>query len=215
MELLKIKNETDSSADLYLYGDICDKAWSWEDVTPNDLKDLLEQLKGKNLNIYINSNGGDVFAGMAIHNMLKRHEGKKTGYVDGVAASIASVILMACDEIVLPKNAWVMIHRPVAYVSGNADEVLKAAETLEGIEQSIAETYLTHSSLSKEILVQKMSEETWLSGEDIATIFDKGVIIQNALDAVACATELTYKKMPKIDNDANEKMMIDIALALN
>lgn len=214
MELFKVKNQTETTADIYLYGDICQMEWSWEDVTPYGMKDTLSKLKGKDLNIYINSNGGDVFSGMAIHNMLKRHEGKKTGYVDGVAASIASVILMACDEIVVPENAWVMIHRPVAYMGGNADDMMKAAETLEGIEQSIAETYLSHSSLEKAALVDKMNAETWLSGNDISQVFDKGVRVKEALEAVACATDLKHKNMPEMDNK-NEQMLIDIALAIN
>ncbi|WP_330594436.1 Clp protease ClpP, partial [Clostridioides difficile] len=64
------------------------------------------------MNIYINSGGGSVFAGMAIYNMLKRHEGFKTVYVDGIAASIASVIALAGDRVVIPQNAYFMIHKP-------------------------------------------------------------------------------------------------------
>ena len=107
MKNLRIKNMIETSADLYIHGDIVDDGWKWfdSDITPADVRDQLDTLKGKELNVYINSGGGDVFAGTAIHNMLKRHEGKTVGHVDGVAASIASVILMACDEIVVPANA--------------------------------------------------------------------------------------------------------------
>ena len=65
----------------------------------------------ENINIHINSGGGSVFGGIAIYNMLRRNNAHKTVYVDGLAASIASVIMMAGDEIVMPKNATVMIHK--------------------------------------------------------------------------------------------------------
>lgn len=215
MKLFEVKNMTASSADVFIYGDIVTNEQVTEDVTPTAMQEQLRQIEGKDLNVFVNSNGGDVFAGMAIHNILKRHHGKKTGFVDGVAASIASVILMACDEIVVPQNAWVMIHRPEAFVGGNAEELVRAAEMLEGVEQSIAETYAAHSSLDKEAVLSMMCEETWLSGETIGTVFDKGVQVEKALEAVACATALKHKKMPEICNeDLTEKMLIDIALAI-
>ena len=116
---MTIKNQTDSSADLFFYGDIVSETWQSEcyeeDMAPGDVKEFLDQLDGtENINIHINSGGGSVFGGIAIYNMLRHNNAHKTVYVDGLAASIASVIMMAGDEIVMPKNATVMIHKPSA-----------------------------------------------------------------------------------------------------
>ena len=94
---LEIKNMTDVSADLYFYGDIVSDwwgAWQNEDQYPDAIKNFLSQAEGKDLNVYVNSGGGSVFAGMAIYNMIKRHgeKNKVKVYVDGLAGSIASVI---------------------------------------------------------------------------------------------------------------------------
>ena len=101
-KLFTFKNETATSADLYFYGDIVSDwwgAWQDEDQYPDAVKNFLAEHQGKDLNIYINSGGGSVFAGIAIYNMLKRHQGKKTVYVDALAGSIASVIAFAGDKI--------------------------------------------------------------------------------------------------------------------
>ncbi len=96
----EIRNETQTSADLYFYGDIVSDwwgAWQNEDQYPEAVKNFLSEQEGKSLNIYINSGGGSVFAGIAIYNMIKRFAEKNTVqvYVDGLAGSIASVIAFA------------------------------------------------------------------------------------------------------------------------
>ncbi|MGP4107389.1 head maturation protease, ClpP-related [Virgibacillus sp. L01] len=85
------------------------------------------------INLYINSPGGAVFEGVAIGNMLKRHSAHVNGYVDALAASIASVILMAANTIHMPKNAMLMIHNALNFVIGNATELRKAADDLDRI----------------------------------------------------------------------------------
>lgn len=221
MKNLKIKNMTDTSANLYLYGDIVDDGWKWfeSDITPQDVRAQLDQLKGKTLNIYINSGGGDVFAGTAIHNMLRRHDGKTIGHVDGVAASIASVILMACDEIVVPANAYVMIHRPMSGAWGNIDDLMKVCEVLETIEEGIVSTYQAHTDLDQTTISQMMAAETWMTGDQFAEHFTKGVTVTDPVEAVACSTELAHKRWPKaITAKANEdeikKMALEVALAI-
>lgn len=223
MKNLKIKNVTDNSASLYIYGDIVDDGWKWfeSDITPQDVREQMDQLKGKELHIYINSGGGDVFAGTAIHNMIDRHDGKTVGHVDGVAASIASVILMACDEIVIPANAYVMIHRPMCSAFGNIDDLMKSCEVLETIEEGIVSTYSRHSDMTKEELADAMAAETWMTGDQFAEHFAKGVTVTAPVEAVACSTELAYRRWPKAIAQAKEespdlqKMELELALALN
>lgn len=116
INLLEVKNSTETSADLFFYGDIVSSwygAWDDTDQYPEKVRDFLKEHENKDLNIYINSGGGSVFAGMAIYNMLKRHNGQKTVYIDGLAGSISSVIAMAGDRIVVPKNSFLMIHKPL------------------------------------------------------------------------------------------------------
>lgn len=224
---LKIKNATATSADVFIYGDIVDDGWKWfeNEVAPADIKEQLDSLKGKELHLYINSGGGDVFAGTAIHNMIKRHDAKTIGHVDGVAASIASVILMACDEIEVPANAYVMIHRPMGGTFGNVDDHLKMCDILETIEDGIINTYQLHTDLEKEELSAMMEAETWMTGDQFAEKFAKGVTLLDPVQAVACATDQAYKKWPHAIQQPSkggdtenrvdlEKMKLEVELAL-
>lgn len=202
---MTIKNQTDSSADLFFYGDIVSETWQSEwyedDMAPGDVKEFLDQLDGtENINIHINSGGGSVFGGIAIYNMLRRNNAHKTVYVDGLAASIASVIMMAGDEIVMPKNATVMIHKPSAsyfFTTKNADDLRKDAESLDTCQEAIMQTYMTKAKVDKEEIEQKVNNETWLTGEEVAELFD--VKVEEANDAVACAGSsmfFCYKNVP-------------------
>lgn len=202
---MTIKNQTDSSADLFFYGDIVSETWQSEcyeeDMAPGDVKEFLDQLDGtENINIHINSGGGSVFGGIAIYNMLRRNNAHKTVYVDGLAASIASVIMMAGDEIVMPKNATVMIHKPSAsyfFTTKNADDLRKDADSLDTCQEAIMQTYMTKAKVDKEEIEQKVNDETWLTGEEVAELFD--VKVEEANDAVACAGSsmfFCYKNVP-------------------
>ena len=202
---MTIKNQTDSSADLFFYGDIVCETWQsdWyeDDMAPGDVKEFLDQLDGtENINIHINSGGGSVFGGIAIYNMLRRNNAHKTVYVDGLAASIASVIMMAGDEIVMPKNATVMIHKPSAsyfFTTKNADDLRKDAESLDTCQEAIMQTYMTKAKVDKEEIEQKVNDETWLTGEEAAELFD--IKVEEANDAVACAGSsmfFCYKNVP-------------------
>lgn len=202
---MTIKNQTDSSADLFFYGDIVSETWQSEwyedDMAPGDVKEFLDQLDGtENINIHINSGGGSVFGGIVIYNMLRRNNAHKTVYVDGLAASIASVIMMAGDEIVMPKNATVMIHKPSAsyfFTTKNADDLRKDAESLDTCQEAIMQTYMTKAKVDKEEIEQKVNDETWLTGEEAAELFD--IKVEEANDAVACAGSsmfFCYKNVP-------------------
>lgn len=202
---MTIKNQTDSSADLFFYGDIVNETWQSEcyeeDMAPGDVKEFLDQLDGtENINIHINSGGGSVFGGIAIYNMLRHNNAYKTVYVDGLAASIASVIMMAGDEIVMPKNATVMIHKPSAsyfFTTKNADDLRKDADSLDTCQEAIMQTYMTKAKVDKEEIEQKVNDETWLTGEEVAELFD--VKVEEANDAVACAVSsmfFCYKNVP-------------------
>ncbi|MDB8790881.1 ATP-dependent Clp protease proteolytic subunit [Romboutsia sp. 1001216sp1] len=177
INFLQFKNQTETSVDLYFYGDIVSSwygAWDDADQYPERVRDFLKDYENKDLNIYINSGGGSVFAGMAIYNMLKRHKGTKTVYVDGLAGSIASVIAMAGDRIVVPKNSFLMIHKPLVGVSGNANELRETADLLDNIEQAIINVYQDNivEGVDIETIKEMVNDETWLNGEEASQYFN-------------------------------------------
>lgn len=200
--LLQIKNSTETSCDLYFYGDIVDSWWgAWDDMDqyPESIKNFLDEAKGKDINIYINSGGGSVFAGMAIYNMLKRHQGYKTVYVDGLAGSIASVIALAGDKVIIPSNAYMMIHKPWSGLYGNSTELREMADTLDKIEEGILNVYNENLAENADFEVVKamVNAETWLTGDEASKYFN--INVSESVDAVACTSDYfnKYNKVPK------------------
>ena len=200
-KILQVKNQTPNSADLYFYGDIVSDwwgAWTESDQYPEAIKNFLNGQEGKDLNIYINSGGGSVFASLAIYNMLKRHTGKKTVTVDGVAASGASVIAMAGDEIIIPENAFLMIHRAWVDTTGNAEELRACADYLDRLDEGILSVYTDNllDGVNEEDIRRMVNAETWLTGAEAAQYFR--VSTGKPINAVSCISEqLTqYKHTP-------------------
>lgn len=175
---LKQQAETPDTLDVYIYGDVEEKTWvddGWwgymedSENSANHFREVLgENPQAKQINVYINSNGGSVFEGTAIYNQLKRHPAHKTVYVDGFACSIASVIAMAGDEVVMPRNALMMIHNMYMVAMGNAAELRKAAQDLDTINAAGREAYLAKAGekLSEKRLVEMMDAETWLTAQE-------------------------------------------------
>ena len=198
---IEIKNQTEEKADMYFYGNIVSEEcyrYCEEDQCPENVKKMLDEVKNvKNLDIYINSGGGSVFAGIAIYNMLKRNKAHKKVYVDGLAGSIASVIMMAGDEIIIPANAYLMIHKASTFVYGNADDLIKMATTLETIEEGIMSIYETRlkEGVKIEEIKQMLDEETWMTGKMAAEYFN--IEVGEELKAVASVSDLkNYSKVP-------------------
>lgn len=200
-QFLSVKNETLTSADLFFYGDIVSDWWgAWNDTDqyPEAIREFLKGCEGKDLNIYINSAGGSVFAGIAIYNMLSRHKGFKTVHVDGMAASIASVIALAGDRVIVPSNAFLMIHKPWAECTGNADDCRKMANDLDAVEAGILNVYKAHlaEGATIEDIQRMVAEETWLNGEEAAKYFAVETGEAKAYAAKITETAQTYGKIP-------------------
>lgn len=203
-QLMTVKNLTDKSADLYIYGEIVDNTdWKWDesDVMPEDVKTALEKVDGlETLNIYINSPGGSVFAGLAIYNMLKRNKAYKKAYIDGVGASMASVIPFAADEVFIPSNAFLMIHKPLTFAYGNATDFKKLAEDLDVIESGLVDIYKDNlqKGVDIETIKQMMGDETWMNGEEAAKYFNVKVI--ESKNIAACSSDMfnKYEKTPQV-----------------
>lgn len=209
---LEIRNQTEDKADLYLLGDIVSDSWQsyWydEDKCPQDISDFLKDIENtKDINIYINSGGGSVHAGIAIYNMLKRHKGFKTVYVDGIAASIASVIAMAGDKIVIPSNAQLMIHKPSSWGSGDAESFRKLADILDTCQESITSIYMDNikEGITKEQITDMINVETWFTGSEAANYFN--IEVDEQSEIVACSSDFynKYKNIPNTIKDSIDK----------
>jgi ATP-dependent Clp endopeptidase proteolytic subunit ClpP len=162
------------------------------------VKDL-SKVKADAISLHINSPGGDVFEGQAIYNALRRHPAHVTSYVDGVAASIASVVALAADEVVMASNAMFMIHEPWAAVIGTAGDMRSTADVLEKIRGSLVEIYAERSSRDPEAIAEAMAAETWLSAEE-ASDWGFADVVGDELKVAARFdwNALGYRKVPDI-----------------
>lgn len=167
------------TVDIYIYGDVESDSYDWltdevieSETSANHFRDELAKYpNATQINIYINSYGGSVFEGTAIYNQLRRNPAHKTVYIDGFACSVASVIAMAGDEIIMPRNALMMIHNMWMGAVGNAAELRKAADDLDVINAAGRGAYLAKAGdkLPEAKLIEMMDAETWLTAEDCIT----------------------------------------------
>ena len=173
-QMWEIRQAAENTLDLYIYGDVMADGYDWwtdeiieSETSANHFREELEKYPNVvQINLYINSYGGSVFEGTAIYNQLKRHPAHKTVYVDGFACSIASVIAMAGDEIVMPKNTMMMIHNAWMGAVGNAAELRKAADDLETINAAGRHLLKAGGKLDEGTLAAMMDAETWLTAEE-------------------------------------------------
>lgn len=155
------------TATINIYGDITSWPWLEGDVSAANLSKQLEEMTDvTQIDVYINSYGGEVAEGLAIYNALRRHKAHVTTYCDGFACSIASVIFMAGNERVMNEASLLMIHNAWTYASGNAKELRKQADDLDKITQASVEAYKAHSSLTEDEIKELMDAETWILPEE-------------------------------------------------
>jgi ATP-dependent Clp protease, protease subunit len=162
-----------STIDIYIYGEVQGDyidLLTLKNVESNTSaeyfkKELEKYQDVRKINIYINSFGGSVLEGTAIYNQLKRHTAIKTVYVDGFACSIAAVIAMAGDKVVMPKNTMMMIHNIWCSVCGNAEQLRKMANDMDKMMEANRQAYLQKSKgkISEKQLVELLDAETWLT----------------------------------------------------
>lgn len=213
------KDEDEGRCSLYFYGDIVSEQWisDWDEESkcPTDIADFLNQLDGyEDIDIFFNSGGGDVFAGLAIYNQLKRYSGHKVGYVDGMAASIASVIMFACDELHFSTGAQAMIHKPSCIAFGNADDLQEAINQLDLCEDSIVDVYMQHTleGITRDQIKDLMRQETWFNAEKMQQYFD--VQIEQKAAVAACASDYFAKYINIPEPLANKPGTKDIVNAV-
>lgn len=165
------KADDPTAADLYIYSDIGQSWWSDETVTLKSFMAELAELPAAvvSLTVHVNSLGGDVFDAVGIANALRtwRSEGRAvTTVVDGIAASAASIVIMAGDIVRIADNALVMVHLPWTIGIGNAGDMRKTADRLDLVRDQIVATYRWHSALEPDALVALMEAETWMDADE-------------------------------------------------
>jgi len=204
MELPKINkrfevlNKADNDeADMYLYGSI-GSGW-FADISSKDVKAKLDNITAKIINVRINSGGGDVFESIAIHNLLKNHRATINIHIDGYAASGASVIAMAGDKIIMPKNTMMMIHRAWTFAYGNAAELRKIANDLEKIDVAVTESYTSRFVGERSELEKLLDQETWLTAEECKAL--------GFCDEVVDEIEITDEEDEQEETSAKEEIL--------
>lgn len=158
-----VKGES-SDTTITMYDMIGSDGWS-EGVTAKRISAALRSIGSRDVTVSINSPGGDFFEGLAIYNLLREHPHKVTVKVVGLAASAASVIAMAGDEIQVAKSGFLMIHNAWSVVIGNRHDLTSAAEVMTQFDASMAELYSAAAGISVKDAAKLMDDETWMSGQ--------------------------------------------------
>jgi len=159
---LEIKSQVKNVAEIFFYGDV-----SRYDISAEMVANLLGDLDDNitELDVRMFSGGGDVFEGIAIYNILKRSDKKITMHIDGLAASIASVIILAADEVIIGEGSQVMIHLPWTVEMGDKNVLQNTIDRLEMVEREMVKIYQRATGLSETELISMMSKETWFNDD--------------------------------------------------
>lgn len=181
-------HETDEEAVI----DIFDSISFWG-VDAIQVRDQINDIGDKKIHVRINSPGGDVFDGIAILNMLLEHKGGVDVSVIGIAASIASVIAMAGDNIRIRENARMMIHDPYTFALGNADELRETAEVLDMIKEDIITSYQIRSDLDRKEISNMMAKETFFSAEEAVKNGFATEVVSSKKDSASEESEVENK----------------------
>jgi len=164
------KNEETGESELRIDGPIAMEQgfWDWlfdkPDRSATALEKAIKSMKG-DITVWINSNGGEVFAASVIYTALRNHKGKITVKIDGTAISAASVIAMAGDEILMSPTSVMMIHNPLTYAEGEVKDMQKAIDILTEVKESILNAYVKKTNLSREEISSMMDSEKWMSAD--------------------------------------------------
>lgn len=182
----KLKNSVEGSGTtLYIDGAISSEQWWGDEATPQQLRDELKGITSNEITVVINSGGGDVWAGVAMYNALRELDAKVTVRVDGLAASIASVIAMAGDRIIMSPGSMMMVHKASAWAGGNTEELAKIIEMLEVVEKSIVPIYADRTGLSEEKVMELMEAETWMSPAEAVEFGFADEVAKKSIDEAA------------------------------
>jgi ATP-dependent Clp protease protease subunit len=159
-----VKCEENGSRTLYFDGYIAQDSWLDDAITPQKFKNELNSGTG-DISVWLNSPGGDAFSASRIYTMLKEYPGKVTVKIDGLAASAASVVAMAGDEIYMAPSACMMIHNPATGIFGEASDLASGIKMLNEVKEGIINAYEARTGLPRTKISNMMDSETWFSAQ--------------------------------------------------
>ena len=199
-----IQGKAETEGEVMIYGDIGFK------VSAADFISQLKEKRYKSLTVHINSGGGEVFDGLAIYNYLKNFSGRTVVIVDGLAASMASVIAMAGDEIRMSDNSFLMIHKPSGGVIGDARQMKKMADVLDKIAEQLADIYSKRTGMRRETILNLMEEETWFNSEEAKENgFIDGIFKGMAMAAKLDLSKYNFKNKSVYEKPKNMENILD------
>lgn len=169
-----------------IYSVIGEDFWTGEGFTAKKLAGILRGMGSRDVTLNINSPGGDVFEGLAIYNTLRDHPGKVTARIIGLAASAASFIAMAADEIQIGKAASMMIHNTQSVAVGDRHDMRETADWMEQFDDMLAAIYAERTDKDKKKIAKMLDAETWLIGENAVT--------EGFADALLSADEVRHEE---------------------
>jgi len=188
--------------DVYIFDEI-----GMGGVNAQSFIEEIKSFKDSPMNLHINCVGGDVFDGMAIYNIIKKRTSKTTVYIEGIAASMGSVIALAADTVVMAENSLFMIHNAWGGAMGEAKEMKKTARLLDKISGEIADIYVKKTKLPYDKVKEMMDEETWLNAEEALELG----FIDSISDAIKVAAKYDVSKFKNITNkEIKTKLSINI-----
>lgn len=193
---------TDAVAEVYIFDEI--GAYG---ITAQDFISEMKEYKDTPVNLRINCIGGDVFDGMAMYNIIKKREAKTTAYIEGIAASMGSVIALAADEVIMAENSLFMIHNAWGGAMGEAEDMRKTASILEKISGEIANIYERKTRLSLNRIIEMMDKETWLNAKEA---YELG-FIDLISDSIKVAAKYDVSKFKNITTEQiHNKLNINV-----
>ena len=187
-------------AEILIYDEIGRNMWG-EGIDPAEFVKELAALDVATLDVRINSVGGYVFDGLAIFNALDRHPATVTTHVDGMAASIASIVALAGEEVRIAENAFMMIHNPWGCECGDAHDMRKMGEILDTLAGSLVDIYVAKTGKSEEVIRAMMDAETWFNSEEA---LDVG-LVDEVEEAMAVAASFDLSKFHNVRPDVLER----------
>jgi ATP-dependent Clp protease, protease subunit len=194
---MKITNKGETT-EIVVYEQIGSDPWFGGGVSSKDFRDAVKSVKSKSIDLRVNSPGGSVFESVAMVAALDGFKGTVTAYVDGMAASAASSLIMAADKIVMAEGSMIMIHDPYAFIVGNSEDMLREASLLDQIKGEIVKAYQRHSKLDAETIEKMMSEETWMTADDAISNGFAHVKSSGKVANFADVSKYKYRHVPEL-----------------
>ncbi|MGG4691342.1 ClpP-like prohead protease/major capsid protein fusion protein [Proteus mirabilis] len=188
----RMQAKEDQTADIYIY----DEIGGWGISARRFTEDLISLGNLSHINLHIHSPGGEVFDGIAIYNQLKNHSATITVYIDGLAASMASVIAMVGDTVIMPKNAMMMIHKPWGVSWGDANDMREYADLLDKLENVLIPAYVAKTGKTTEEITAMLEQETWLDGDECV---EQG-FADKVIEPVKAMASLTSKRIEEFSS---------------